>query len=527
MKHAKWFTLFVLLVFVTQVSAQLKTAGVAFGLGGGVSIGDTEFGRDAEFGTPASIFVRHSIAGPLEGQITGSFLGQLKREDANAYTTKITTGDYRLLLRIFSINAMSPYIYGGGGGLYYQIDLFPPTQTANIENKTWVAFAPVGGGVQFKLFDKVSLDVSGGYNFVISDDINGVAGGKDDGYFSAMGGLTFTRQLGNADPDKDGLSNRQEKQLGTDPKNPDSDGDGVSDGDEYLRYKSNPLEVDSDQDGLDDREEAIVHGTDPRRIDSDGDGLTDREEVIVHRTNPLRKDTDGDRVKDTDEINISKTDPKKKDTDDDGLEDGAEIVEHRTDPNKSDTDGDGLTDREEVVAHNTNPRKADSDQDGLTDAEEVKDYFTDPNDPDSDKGTVSDGIEVNRGTNPLNAEDDLVLDVDEIGSKLVLDGIIFETGKANISNQSELILEKAFNTLVAYPDIDVEIHGYTDNTGSRSGNMRLSQRRADAVRSYLIRLGIDPSRIVAKGFGPDNPIAPNSTADGRARNRRIEFVRIR
>ena len=121
----------------------------------------------------------------------------------------------------------------------------------------------------------------------------------------------------------------------------------------------------------------------------------------------------------------------------------------------------------------------------------------------------------------------MILDVEEVGAKIVLDGITFATGKTDITPNSEFILEKALNTLVAYPDMEVEIQGYTDNVGSRSGNLRLSQRRADAVRTWLVQRGINPGRIIAKGYGPDNPIDSNATREGRARNRRIEFYRIK
>jgi chemotaxis protein MotB len=81
--------------------------------------------------------------------------------------------------------------------------------------------------------------------------------------------------------------------------------------------------------------------------------------------------------------------------------------------------------------------------------------------------------------------------------------------------------------MLKYPDIEVEIRGHTDNTGSYQGNVRISQRRADTVKEYLLRHGIPSYRIITKGFGPDNPIAPNNTREGRAQNRRIEFYRIK
>jgi OOP family OmpA-OmpF porin len=75
--------------------------------------------------------------------------------------------------------------------------------------------------------------------------------------------------------------------------------------------------------------------------------------------------------------------------------------------------------------------------------------------------------------------------------------------------------------------MSVEIRGYTDNVGRASSNLALSERRANSVRNWLINKGVDPNRIVAKGYGEQNPIADNNSAEGRRLNRRIEFVRIK
>jgi len=82
-------------------------------------------------------------------------------------------------------------------------------------------------------------------------------------------------------------------------------------------------------------------------------------------------------------------------------------------------------------------------------------------------------------------------------------------------------------TLVDYPDMTLEVRGYTDNLGKRAANVKLSQRRADAVKAYLTGKGIATARIQSKGFGPDNPVAPNTTREGRLKNRRIEFIRLK
>jgi outer membrane protein OmpA-like peptidoglycan-associated protein len=135
---------------------------------------------------------------------------------------------------------------------------------------------------------------------------------------------------------------------------------------------------------------------------------------------------------------------------------------------------------------------------------------------------------VNRGTNPLDPSDDIVKKEElkvEVGKAITLEGVTFATGSANLTPTSETILEKAYNTLAQNPEIAVEIQGHTDNTGKKATNMKLSQARADAVKAWLVAKGIDGSRIATKGYGPDKPVAPNTSAAGRQKNRRIEFFR--
>ena len=99
----------------------------------------------------------------------------------------------------------------------------------------------------------------------------------------------------------------------------------------------------------------------------------------------------------------------------------------------------------------------------------------------------------------------------------------FETGRSALKPDSYTILDIVAASLSANPDIKIEIAGHTDNTGSAATNMRLSQARADAVRAYLASKGVVPERMVAKGYGPSQPVAPNTTATGRAQNRRVEL----
>jgi outer membrane protein OmpA-like peptidoglycan-associated protein len=103
------------------------------------------------------------------------------------------------------------------------------------------------------------------------------------------------------------------------------------------------------------------------------------------------------------------------------------------------------------------------------------------------------------------------------------DGILFNTGKSTLSETSRSALSEFAASLKANPGTDVTIYGHTDNTGSRQINEKLSLERANAVVNYLVGNGIARSRFKAEGLAYDQPVADNSTAAGRAQNRRVEI----
>jgi len=111
------------------------------------------------------------------------------------------------------------------------------------------------------------------------------------------------------------------------------------------------------------------------------------------------------------------------------------------------------------------------------------------------------------------------------GMKIAFRGINFETGKAVILPESYPILDEAAKILKENPTIRVEIGGHTDSRGSDVYNQKLSQQRAEAVRLYLIQNhSVEPNRLLAKGYGESQPVAPNDTEENMAQNRRVEFT---
>lgn len=104
------------------------------------------------------------------------------------------------------------------------------------------------------------------------------------------------------------------------------------------------------------------------------------------------------------------------------------------------------------------------------------------------------------------------------------DGILFNTGSADLSSSSRQSLDKFAEAVRNEPDTDITIYGHTDNTGSRAINEKLSQERAQAVANFLMGDGVPASRFeTIQGLAYDSPVADNSTAEGRAQNRRVEI----
>jgi len=471
-------------LFLNPVQAQYRESGFEVGIMGGTAYDNSTGVEDSQPGLQGRLMV----AGPLlpfaQWEIGGGY-AELRGRNTHSV---LTPADLILKLSPGGLPNFFPYIFGGAGILYYRYDKFPADMAAGTERNGWVPFVPVGAGAQLRVSAGTQFEVRGTYNHMFSADVSPASTRKDDdSFFGVLAGVRFRASGGNPDIDGDGLTNRLEKSIGTDPRNADSDADSLTDGKEHDTYTTNPLNRDTDSDGLGDGAEAVVHGTDALKDDTDGDGLSDYAEITQHNTSPTKPDTD-----------------------DDGLTDGREISELKTDPTKPDTDGDGLTDGAEVTTHKTDPLKMDTDG-----------------------GTIADGLEVERRTNPLDPADDMPetpapqVIMFELDKPVVLPGIQFEFNKAVIKPESETILMQAYTSLKDHPEIEVEISGHADAIGSDEYNRELSGRRAESVRQWMINKGIAATRLTSIGYGESRPIASNDTEEGRALNRRIEFKRTK
>ncbi len=517
-----------LVIFSSQSLSQFKDYSYKVGLQGNYLIPGNEYTEDK---WNNSWLIRPYATFQLSKMFDlglGIGYGWQEGEDylGSQYKSSFIPLDLRLIFSPICSDAVNPYIYLGAGGAYWSLDtkpLWKDKYTPSDDNGI-TGLGEVGLGLEIALGESWAVDLTGGFNAFLTDDFNGQASNlKDktlhdyDRYINVGLGIEYIVGGCDTDEDNDGINKCDEEKFGTDPANPDTDGDGLKDGEEILTYKTNPLDPDTDKDGLKDGEEVLTYKTDPNKADTDGDGLKDGEEVLTYKTDPLNVDTDGDGLKDGEEVLTYKTDPTKADTDGDGLKDGEEVTKYKTDPLNPDTDGDGLKDGEEVTKYKTDPLNPDTDGDGLKDGAEVLTHKTNPLDPDTDKGTVKDGIEVNRGTDPLDPKDDIIFKGAEI--HLVVN---FKTNSAQILPEYYDSLKSVSEKMKQSPELEFIIVGHTDDVGSDAYNMKLSKRRAESVRTWFIKNGgIPAAKIKTEGKGETELIMNTDGTVNRPASRRI------
>ena len=243
--------------------------------------------------------------------------------------------------------------------------------------------------------------------------------------------------------------------------------------------------ADSDRDGVPDTADACANTPAGTRVDargcavpvdSDGDGVMDNVDACANTPAGTRVDARGCAVP--------------VDSDGDGVMDNVDRCANT--PAGTRVDGNGC------------PVPVDTDGDGVMDNVDAC--------PNTARGTAVDA----RGCARI---------FEEGKTTIVLEGVTFNTGSAVLTDAAKAVLDKMAETLNGAPDVNVEVQGHTDNTGSAAVNTRLSGARAESVRAYLVSKGVAAARLTAKGYGPTVPVADNATAAGRAQNRRVELKR--
>lgn len=277
--------------------------------------------------------------------------------------------------------------------------------------------------------------------------------------------------------------------------------------------------------------------------DKDGDGIVDADDKCPDVAGLASfngcPDTDGDGVQDSNDkcpkvVGIAKFDGCP-DTDGDGVQDAEdECPEAAGDAKFSgcpDTDGDGVQDSKDDCPTVTGKLNGcpDADGDGIQDNKDgcptTKGLAQFNGCPDTDGDGIQDskdkcptvaGVAANDGCPQIKEEEKKILEFAKRGVK-------FRTGSNQLTAASYKILDDVAQILVNNPDYKLRISGFTDSQGRDATNLALSKKRAKACHDYIAKKGVSPTRMSHNGYGEANPVATNSTAAGRAENRRVEF----
>lgn len=244
----------------------------------------------------------------------------------------------------------------------------------------------------------------------------------------------------------------------------------------------------------------------PPPLDSDHDGFVDTEDecpqvagVAPHGCPPPPPDQDNDGIIDAQDAcpavpGVANSDP----------------TRNGCPPPPLDSDGDGVPDERDhcpaVPGDGPDGCPLDTDGDGILNRDDKC-----PDQPET----------VNSYQDADGCPDEIPQAVKKFTGAIA--GIAFETNKAVIRPSSYKVLDEAAKVLIDYPTLRVEISGHTDSSGSAERNLQLSRERAESVKAYLISKGVTDTRVETRGVGPNEPVADNKTADGRSKNRRVEF----
>ncbi len=400
--------------------------------------------------------------------------------------------DHWNIIPSLSTLSVSRYLSDGftftATGSFNRIDKFgtnlnPDGTEAGTNEVDDLTYYGVDGRVSYSFMNLInskridpSLGVGGGYTWL--DDIGA-------GTLNGSVGLTywFSEKIGlNAQSTykhafEDYLPKHFQHSVGVTFKfgGTDTDGDGIYDQDDACPEEAG-LEIfngcpDSDNDGIQDSKDDCPNTAGLAEFngcpDGDGDGVMDKDDkcptVAGLKSLMGCPDADGDGVADGDDNCPNEAGP--------AANNGCPWP---------DTDGDGILDKDDKC-----PNEA--------------------------------GTAANNGCPEVKPTAEVMETLNSYART-----ILFDTGKASFKKETDQVLQAMVAIFKEYPKADFAIEGHTDSVGSKSMNQALSDRRANAVRDYLIANGISAERLTAKGYGEDNPIASNKTRAGRKENRRVE-----
>jgi OmpA-OmpF porin, OOP family len=410
--------------------------------------------------------------------------------DLSGQTTTVVDGSTTSISALGNIwfdfnrgGTFRPYLGVGLGAAQVGYDSFQIGASTIADDKATVVAYQAGAGFGFNVGDNTVLSLDLRYLAAGDADIKATNGDTitlEYGATSAMLGLRYYLREGALAP-------------------LDSDGDGVPD----------------DQDKCPDTPLGITVGPDGCPNDADGDGVPDSLDKCPGTPAGMKVGPDGCPL----------------DSDNDGVPDhldkcpgtpaGAIVDANGCEP---DSDGDGVPDRldrcpDTLPGEKVGPTGCpnDSDGDGVPD-----DLDECPNTPPGAQ-VLANGCALKgdcRTPRPGEEVDENGCAVDQT---FILRGVNFEFDSDRLTPEAKVILRQVAQTLKAYPDVDVEVAGHTDSTGTDAYNLSLSEKRSISVKNFLTGEGVEARRMTPTGYGESQPIDTNDTEDGQARNRRVEL----
>ena len=383
-----------------------------------------------------------------------------------AYESNLTDADFRVIYKFSNgyflpeTSKVAPFIGVGIGAVTFsEIEGAYPGLDGINLNM------PLIGGMKYKATPEANIIAMASYKKTLDDQPS---------YMQYSVGVTFSIK-GKRDTDGDGVYDKEDACVDVaGPADnsgcpyPDTDGDGVIDANDPCPTEAGSLNgcPDADGDGITDKEDACPNTAGLAAYngcpDSDDDGVIDKDDECPTIAGTLRgcPDTDGDGIADKD----------------DQCPNAAGIAATNGCP---DSDGDGVIDNR-------------------------------------DRCPSTPGLVTNDGCPEVKEEVKKVLD-------LAVKNIQFNTGSDVLRRTSYASLNEVVKLMQEDDSFKLKLTGYTDNVGSEESNLLLSIRRANSVKRYLMENGISEDRLIADGLGIANPIADNSTREGRATNRRVEL----
>ncbi len=375
--------------------------------------------------------------------------------------------------KIFKEDArIAPYIFlGFGDAISETID----RNTGEVSKPEANFNLPFGAGIDFRLTERMKVTLETHYNHSLTDQYDLTTRNYEgDGFMFNSVGLSYNF-TSKKDSDNDGIVDAEDTcpmLAGTLATNgcPDKDMDGVADAEDKCPEVAGLVELGG-------------------CADSDLDGVADFEDTCPNEKGLVAlggcPDTDGDGIKDSEDAC-----PK--------------IAGTKEFKGCIDSDGDGIAANLDACPSIKGTIKTngcpDSDGDGFADAEDECPKLA---------GT-------NKGCPVIKDE------VKEV-MRQAKEGLFFASGSSKIKTSSYKVLDNVYSIMQSNPDYKLSIEGHTDNTGDAAKNLQLSKDRSAAAKAYLVKKGVDASRITSNGFGITKPVADNATPEGRQKNRRVDF----